>query len=391
MKAQLLGIILLLAISPASHPHEVDFGSPDTVPNQLRVDRSNFEFLKAELYSRGLQLGLDYSVVGLAAQNNQSSADDAAASGIARFYGEWEHSRDDLGNGAALVWKAEHRHSYTRTAPRDLLLDVGVLGVTAPPFSDQGSRLTNLYWKQRFNNGRSVVIAGFLDSKDFLDAYALGSPWAGFLNSAFSTGTATVALPGDAALGVAAGTMLGSNFFVLGGLTDMNADPKKPLDGFDSVWNESKFFKSLELGWTSDHWNIHTDKVHVTLWHADDSEVQGSSKGWGMNLSATRQWGQWLPFLRAGYSEDNGALFERSVSVGTGYFGLGGKHNKLGIGLNWGEVPGASDQFTAEVFYLIKPLAWLEISPDIQWVANPALNPGEDSLFIFGLRGRVHF
>ena len=69
-------------------------------------------------------------------------------------------------------------------------------------------RLTNLYWRQRLANGNVTITAGFLDVTDYVDAYALASPWTGFGNLVFSTGSATIGLPNDATLGIAAGVML---------------------------------------------------------------------------------------------------------------------------------------------------------------------------------------
>jgi len=109
----------------------------------------------------------------------------------------------------ALNYKVEHRHRYSDTAPSGFSMGrLGNVGVMEPPFSNQGWRLTNLYWRQRWNKGKVAVLAGFLDSTDFVDVFALGSPWLHFMNFAFSTGAATISLPEDAALGLAAGLWL---------------------------------------------------------------------------------------------------------------------------------------------------------------------------------------
>jgi porin len=185
--------------------------------------------------------------------------------------------------------------------------------------------------------------------------------------------------------------MLGENFFLIGGLTDMNADPTDPLEGFDTFFIDNKYFKSIELGWASSQGQIYTDNVHVTVWHADESEVQGTDDGRGVALSASRLLGKWLPFLRGGYSEDAGTLAEKSLSIGTGYLGLGGEGNKLGMALNWADIDGGDDQYTAEVFYFIEILPGLEVTPDLQWIRNPALIPDENNLYVAGIRARVAF
>ena len=59
----------------------------------------------------------------------------------------------------ALIWKFEHRHDYTEAPPSALGFELGYAGLMAPPFSDQGWRTTNLYWRQRFAKGRFAVVA----------------------------------------------------------------------------------------------------------------------------------------------------------------------------------------------------------------------------------------
>ncbi len=386
-KLALTGICLMSSLTAMAD--NVGFGSPDAVPNQLARDELSWGSFKQSLADKGVKLSVDYSAIGFEANDTLPDASDRSAGGMVRFYGQWTVSENDQGNSGSLIWKVEHRHSYTDTSPKEFLFGAGALGLEVPPFSDEGGRLTNLYWKQRFNGGRGTIVAGHLDSTDYFDVYALASPWTGFTNFAFSTGTTTVALPGDAAVGVAAAHMLGKNFFIIGGLTDMNSDPTDPLESWDSFFNDNKYFKSIELGWTSGREQIYTDNVHLSVWHADESEVQGTDDGWGVNLSASRLWGQWLPFVRAGWSEDAGTLFEKSISIGTGFFGLGDPNNNLGVAMNWANVEGGDDQYTTEVYYLIKPMHWLEVTPDIQWIRNPALNPGRSNLMVVGLRGRI--
>ena len=60
-------------------------------------------------------------------------------------------------------------------SPNALASNLGNVGLIEPPFSDQGWRLTNLYWKQSFADSQVVVLVGFLDATDYVDAYALAA------------------------------------------------------------------------------------------------------------------------------------------------------------------------------------------------------------------------
>ena len=89
----------------------------------------------------------------------------------------------------------------------------------------------------------------------------------------------------------------------------------------------------------------------------------------------------------------SGSLTQRSVSVGFGYQPNPGK-NLLGVGLNWGEPnedtwgPGLPDQYTAELFYRWQISKAIAVTPDLQYIRNPALNPDADSIWVFGVRLR---
>jgi len=193
---------------------EPQWGGPNAVENQLRndaeVDRPSlferyFDWKTDLTEKHGFSFSVDYSAVYLGA--SESPDHDRASSGMIRFFGSWDLVGRGTKNTGTFVWKVEHRHAYTDVAPGSFGFELGYIGLIEPPFSDQGLRLTNLYWRQRFNGGRFTLLGGFVDPTDYLDVYAMASPWTGFLNFAFSTGTTTMALPKEG-FGLAAGAML---------------------------------------------------------------------------------------------------------------------------------------------------------------------------------------
>lgn len=400
-------IVSGLSTEPASSQTR-GFGGPDAVENLIRSDRQQvdalfeleyldpwFAFKEELVEDTGLSFGIDYSSIGYKATD--SPGDDAAASGMFRVFGAWELIGRGTHDTGALVFKGENRHSYTDVAPSGYGFDIGYVGLLNAPFSDEGFRLTNLYWRQRLFGGRSTVTVGFLDATDYVDAFALGSPWLHFSNLVFSTGSGAIGLPNDATLGVAGGAFLTENVYTIAGLADANADPTEPFKGFNSFFDESDYFSSIEMGWTSAPDRLIFDNVHVTLWNTDGSERFGVNDGWGVAGSAT--WyveDQWLPFVRGGYSEDGGALLEASVSAGLGWQPEPGPgRDVLGIGLNWGRPnsdsfgSGLKNQWTGELFYRFNLGKRFAITPDAQVLIDPALNPDENIVGVFGLRGRL--
>lgn len=383
-----------------------NLASPNQVDNQLEEDALlkqpllDFTFLqpwndfKSGLKeSSGFGFGLDYT--SLYFKGTESFGADEAGSGNLRLFGSWELAGRESANRGALVWKVEHRHGYLGTTPVGLASGLGYVGLFEPPFSDQKFRTTNLYWRQRIA-GRATVFVGFLDATDYVDVYALASPWTGFTNFAFSTGTQTIPVPNDAALGVAAGVMVSENLFAIGGLVDSNADPTRPFQGFESFFDQGELFKSIDLGWTPGADRIYLDNVHLTYWHQDERVQAGSPSGWGMNFSATTFLGsRWLPFLRGGYARDGGSLMQKSVAAGVGYQPVAGGH-VIGLGASWGQPntstwgsTGLRDQFTFESFGRVMIARELALTPTLQLVLHPALNPEVNATVVFGVRTRI--
>lgn len=393
-RALILGVLWAMAsgATAAEGVGQPQFGGPDAVDNQVQEDAARD--WKSDLRERvGLSLGLDYSSNYFKASD--SLVKDEAWGGMARFYGSWDVVNRGEPDAGALVWKFEHRHRSGNLAPQGLASQLGYAGLIGPPFSNEGFRFTNLYWRQRLNDGRSTLIAGFLDATDYLDVYALTSPWTGFNNFAFSTGTQTIPVPNDATLGVAFGTMLTDQMFLIAGLTDTNSDPTDLGETVESFFDDHEYFKSVEIGLTQSQGRIYMDNLHLTFWHVDERKRAGTPKGWGLNASYTRFLGsRWMPFIRAGYAEDGGSLLEVAVSAGLGVTMREGR-DVLGFAAHWGEPNSDTygtdlkDQYVAELYYRFKVTDSIALTPDVQLLVDPALNPEKDTLWVVGLRARI--
>ena len=383
-------------------------GGPEQVENRLDMDsnmvtpmfpsdfaRGYFEWKDRIKKENGVGLGGDYSFAYLKASD--SPGVDDAFSGMYRMFGTWEAVSDGKGNSGALIWKVEHRHAYgSNIPPGSLGFKIGYVGLFLPPFSDQGTRLTNLYWRQRMRGGNLVFVGGFVDVTDYMDVYMLSSPWTGYFNFAFSTGSASIPVPTEG-LGLALGGYLNENLYLIAGFADSISDPTHPGDGFNTFFSDREYFKHFEIGWNSTRETAFLNNVHLTLWHADERVAAATPDGWGANVSWSRSVNEhWITFVRGGYAKDGGSLLEKSLTAGLAYQTVPGG-NQLGVAYNWGEpnestwVPGLDDQHTLEAFYRIQLWKEFAITPDIQYIRNPALNPDGNSLWVFGLRGRLAF
>ena len=104
----------------ASKNKGANFGSPDAVDNQIAEDnkKSKPDF-KTQLEQNNISMGVDYSTVFLGASNTLPGSDDNAGSGMIRFYGSWNPIGAGTKEVGGLVWKVEHRHSYSDTSVKD--------------------------------------------------------------------------------------------------------------------------------------------------------------------------------------------------------------------------------------------------------------------------------
>ncbi|WP_425046488.1 carbohydrate porin [Primorskyibacter sp. S87] len=334
---------------------------------------------KDGLAENGFRFNLDYFSLGQ--WSNSNLGEGQAGGGIARLYGSWQAT--ELGS---LTFKIENRHAYGAVAPQFFGLDGGALSITGTAFNDNGTMLTNLFWTQRAHSGSWTFQVGQIDVTDFLDVYGLVSPYTGFQNLAFNTNP-TINAPNQG-LGIAGGAKLGQNFYAVASVADANADPTSP--NFD-VFSHGNLFKSLEFGYTSGFDRLYFDNIHLTFWHADAADDGSRAEDYGATFSAA--WfidNEWMPFVRAGKSKGTAALYESSVSVGLGYYGR--STDLAGIGLNWAEANGIpGSQRTLEAFYRFSISQGLQITPSIQFIDNPLLNPGQSSITLLGLRARVVF
>jgi porin len=381
-------------------PNDVPIGSPNSVPAQLedddRVKRPALRFLEKELQAwhdwkrkineqYGLQFGSDYSILYQGA-NESLTGERNAASGVFRILGKWNLVGRGTENTGALVFNVNHRHKIgTDIAPADLGSNVGYLGATGSLFSDAELVLVDLNWQQVFNSGQTGLIVGRYDPKDYIDVLGYSSPWTGFQNRAIRLNSSMV---GSQSYGVTAGTFIKDHWFVVGTVNDANGT----IDDLEFFEDGSEFFSALEFGWGHSKENLNLNNIHVTYWHVDEREEKGIPESDGIAIGAN--WlinKEWLPFARIGFSDGLAPQMQKTITVGLGhYFSI--RTDVIGLAVNWGDPSDEAlrEQYTTELFYRFQYTQNLAITPSVQWLVDPALNPNEDNIWIFGLRVRLN-
>ncbi len=387
-----------------------EFGGPSSVGVELKDDNqpATGDFVKDAfpgwfktkeeiMKEHGLAYGFNLSTLY---QKANSSGDPDAWGGIIQVPASWTLLNRGGKNTGTVVFKAENRSKIsTDLAPQDLgIQGIGAASIVGTQFSDKGWILTNLYWQQALNDGKMKFSVGHIDNTDFMDVYGLINPQTAFSNLSFSTNP-TIGIP-DQGFGAGFGSLVGENFYVVAGLMDAAGDPKHAGRSVDQFFNDKEYFKHIEIGYTSSPDRIYFDNVHFVYWESDEQKnTTGESKGSGWTFSAAHFIdNKYMPFVRIGDSDGGGgALLERMVSAGLGIYDWDSKE-LFGVGISYGE--GSEDpvggfgsnldpQYTGEIFYRFQLSQHFAITPDLQVIVDPVLNPNDDVVWVAGIRARL--
>jgi len=96
-----------------------------------------------------------------------------------------------------------------------------------------------------------------------------------------------------------------------------------------------------------------------------------------------------MPFIRAGWSDGAAPMMNKTATVG--FIHRFHKSDLASLGFNWGDPSNDAlrDQYSTELFYRFQLSQNLAITPSVQLLIDPALNPIEDQIWVFGLRMRL--
>ena len=376
-------------------------GGPASVPAQLRSDMAKgptYRFpvldqpfqpwmkVKKKLAGKRFLFGGDYNYLY---QNISESLTDNtdAMSRIYRVQADWTlFGEDDVSSGS-LIFKGENRSAFDNYIdPRSLGAEAGYLGSTAIVFSDFDWFLSNLYWEQAVA-GRLGFVIGRLEPDSFVDISGYANPWLGFQNLGILVNN-TIPFPA-LGLGGAAGITFNDQWVVKGGLYDANGSQTsyKPFSKGD------EFFTHLELSWAPSRAERFNKEVHIAAWHVDAREEAGTPESHGITFAGNWTFQKiWMPFVRAGWADGEAPFTRRTFVTGLiRYFEYRG--DLVGIGFSWEDPTDRSlrEQKSIELFYNARMSQTFAFTPSIQILVDPALNPNENALALFGIHGRLTY
>jgi porin len=189
-----------------------------------------------------------------------------------------------------------------------------------------------------------------------------------------------------------------SDFYISGGMfTPYSDDVDSTIDEF---FEKNDYFYNLEFGFTSQGKSavplqsrgpMDANNIHISTWYRDPLE-DGSPRAYGAAFNANYMVGDDIMwFLRGGWSD--GAVIDKNLAAGLGFRPSSAPSDLFGIGVGWVQPSNdlLRDQYNAEVFYRFMVTEQFALTPDVQLIVNPSLNPSEDHLWALGLRGRLTF
>lgn len=370
-------------------------GGTSSIGNELeiasKIDRASpwsiNEFREHLIEEYGLTISTDYGTLYQNASDSLTGKE-SGMGGVFRIYGRWTLLGKGSHDTGTLVAKVEHRHRLSGdVTPGRLAPELGYLGVSGLGFTDVGGFLAPFYWEQFFSDGHVGIVAGRLDSTDFMDILGLGSQWNAFQNAAVLS---NMSIPApDLGFGLGAGVKLNDQLVI--GTTIHDANGKQT----EVKWFKegSELFKQAYVSWTPTRAKRFTNALHMTFWHQDERKAQALEESHGIAISGNWLFDDyWMPFFRWGRSHGNAPLARQQLTTGV-MLNVPDRTDRVGVGIWWQDLShrDLNDQSGIEVFYRWDILPNIAITPSVQLLKDPALYPDENTIWIFGLRTRIVF
>jgi len=382
-----------LADEPPGGGPTTFMSGPTSIPAQLEEteelhdlaesdNTGKLSFLEQLEADFGLNLAVDYTSMFQGA-NDVVSDDKHGASGVFRLYGTWTLFGKGTRNLGSVVAKIEHRHGYVDTTPSDLATNVGYLGVNAISFTDVGAFVAPLYWQQILADGAIGFVVGRIDPLDFVDVIGIGSQWTSFQNAA-TLANLSLPLP-DLGCGGGVGKSFNDQWVTAVSVHDLNGSQTN----MDCFPNGLELYKQAYLGWSPSRSLRFDHAFLLTVWQAD-SRDGGQESGEGVSISTNWRFkDKWMPFLRFGVSSGGAAAMKSQLSTGMTY-SFGQYHSQIGAAISF-QTPAddsLANQTTFETYLRWQISPSLALSPNLQILGNPALNPDRSTIVLGGFRVR---
>jgi len=291
-----------------------------------------------------------------------------------------------------------------------------VFGVNADAIGNRTMDVVELFYEGSIFDDGLTLMVGKIDFTCIFDASAYADDETSqFLSVAF-VDDPTIPFP-DYSLGAVLTWNVTDSWYVMGGVADAQADGRETV--FNTTFHkEDYFFYALESGiipqfhstngplqgthraglWYDPQPKAHSDSARN---YRDDVGFYLSCDQMLVKENADPEDNQGLGgFFRYGYANSKRNDIANFWSVGFQYQGLieGRDNDVLGVGFAHGVFSNmASSTYpedyenVLELYYNTQICPWLNVSPSIQYIANPGGTKGASDAVVLGLRVQMRF
>jgi len=371
--------------------------SKDTLFDNTAMDRlANRWRTRADQLktATGLDLGLAYTALYQRLSDTRKSHDPKqGAVGDLDIFGEWSLPGTEKEKSGFLGFEAEVRtRLFTSSRPSDLGDSAGSLWETTNDFDTQDLSLVQLWWQQSFANDSLTYRIGKVDQTDFFDVGSLKSVDLFFTNFAFSENPA-FGQP-DPGWGGAVNLDLHKGWYLITAIGDANGS--RTSMAANDFYDENDYFTAAEFGLTPNIAGLGQGSYQFMLWRTDGRDNrnepdQPSGKGFSLRFEQEIGAGI-LPFITYSRASGGATDVRQLATAGIGLSGIPGNRGDItGVAVAWGQPEDRSlrNQYVAELFYRLQLTDNIQLTPDIQLIAEPSRNRDNDMIGVLGLRMRI--
>ncbi len=370
----------------------------DTLFDKTAVDHlgDRWQSLAEQLKTAtGLDLGLAYTVLYQRLTDAKDGKSKQGAVGDLDIFGEWSLPGTPADRRGFFGFEAEMRtRLFTSSRPSDLGDNAGSLWETTNDFDTQDISLVQLWWQQTFANDALTYRIGKVDPTDFFDVGSLKSADLFFSNFAFSENPA-IANP-DPGWGGAVHLDLDKSWYLITAIGDANA--RRTSIAANDFYEKKDYFTAAEFGLTPMIAGLGQGSYQFTVWHTDgrnNRNEPNQPSGKGFSLRFEQKIGEnILPFVTYSRASGGATDVRQLATAGIGLTGIfGNKDDIAAIAVAWGQPEDRSlrNQYVVEVFYRVQLTDYIQVTPDLQLIAEPSRNRDNDTIGVLGLRMRVQF
>jgi porin len=340
-----------------------------------------------------LRLGLSYTTIYQSAP--EAPTPHYTLVGTFDIYGAW-HLIDlpTIGEGT-LGFVYRDRNVWSPITGNELATDVGLPWGVNNSGSAGYNRFNQVWWQQSLLHKKLVIQIGKIDQTTHFNTNRVASGDGRDFMMQSLVYSQTIAFPSNG-LGFNVLYRPDPRLYLDAGMGDANGNPDfKPSDSFNSFF-QGHYFEAFELGLTPDMKNLSADlgEGHYRLmgWHTAEATDHGAGSGFA--LSADQELPhQMVPFMRVGYCPAGAGRTSQEVDWGVVTVApFERSTDRLGFGASWAKptAPSTHDQFAFELFYRAQVVDGFQLTPDVEFIVDPALQPNSNFQAVFGLRVRAY-